>query len=123
MNPFEGTILQDFVENIVLIDETTASDGLGGFVYEWTDGAEISVAVIQPRDTKATIANAIVGQQSLTILTSTAIELKRDKYFRRKSNGKTYKIDHDNTERLAPDDSELQLRATTAAEAALPKRV
>jgi hypothetical protein len=123
MNPFEGTILQDFVENIVLLDETTASDGLGGFVYEWTDGAEISVAVIQPRDTKATIANAIVGQQSLTILTSTAIELKRDKYFRRKSNGKTYKIDHDNTERLAPDDSELQWRATTAAEAALPKRV
>ena len=123
MNPFEGTILQDFVENIVLLDETTASDGLGGFVYEWTDGAEISVAVIQPRDTKATIANAIVGQQSLTILTSTAIELKRDKYFRRKSNGKTYKIDHDNTERLAPDDSELQWRAATAAEAALPKRV
>lgn len=123
MSPFEGTILQDFVESIVLLDETTVSDGLGGFVTEWTDGATIDVAVIQPRDTKATIATAIVGQQSLTILTSTAIELKRDKYFRRKSNGKTYKLDRDNTERLAPDDSELQWRATTAAEAALPKSV
>lgn len=123
MNPFEGTILQDFVENIVLLDETTASDGFGGFVPEWKDGAEISVAVIQPRDTKATIATAIVGKQSLTILTSTAIELKHDKYFRRISNGKTYKIDHDNTERLAPDDSDLQWRVTTAAEAALPKNV
>lgn len=123
MNPFEGTILQDFVESIVLLDETTVSDGLGGFVTEWTDGATIDVAVIQPRDTKATIATAIVGQQSLTIITSTAIELKRDKYFRRKSNGKTYKFDRDNTERLAPDDSELQWRTTTAAEAALPKSV
>ncbi|MBR0340740.1 MAG: head-tail adaptor protein [Oscillospiraceae bacterium] len=123
MNPFEGTVLQNFVEEIVLYDETTVSDGLGGFTTEWVEGAEISVAIIQPHDAKAAIANAIVGQQSITILTSTSIELKRDKYFRRASNGKTYKIDHDNTERLAPDDSDLQWRTTTAAEVALPKSV
>ena len=123
MNPFEGTILQNYIEVLILIDETTVSDGLGGFATEWVDGAEISTPVIQPKDAKAIIANAIVGQQSITIITSTAIELKRDKYFRRVSNGKTYKIDHDNTERLTPDDSELQWRVTTATEAALPKSV
>lgn len=123
MTGFEGTLLQDFSEIIVLLDETTVSDGLGGFDTAWAEGAEISVAIVQPRDTKATIADAIVGQQSITILTSSAIELKRDKYFRRRKNEKTYKIDYDNSERLSPDDSDMKWRMTTATEAVLPKKV
>lgn len=123
MTEFEGTVLQDFQENIVLLDEISVADGFGGFKASWADGAEISVAIIQPRDAKATIANAIVGQQSLTILTGISITLKKDKYFRRASNGKTYKFDYDNTERLAPDDSDLQWRMTTATEAAVPMTV
>lgn len=121
MTIFDGTLMESYIEDIVLIDETSVSDGFGGFDTAWTDGAEIQVAIVQPHDGSQTIANAIVGKQSITITTGTNITLKRDKYFRRVRNGKTYRIDHDNTDKLTPDDSELQWRVTTATEAALPK--
>lgn len=121
MTVFDGTVIENFQEEIILIDETTVSDGYGGYETKWKDGAKIVVGLVQPHDGSTTIANAIVGKQSITIMTGTDTDLKRDKYFKRVSNGKTYKLDRDNNEKLAPDDSTLQWRVTTATEAALPK--
>lgn len=120
MTVFDGTLMEQYQENIILLDETTASDGYGGFDTVWVDGAEMTLAIIQPHDSGTTIANAIVGKQTITIVSGTNVDLKRDKYFRRAKNGKTYRFDKDNAEKLAPDDSELQWRVTTATEAALP---
>lgn len=122
MSIFTGTLLEYFEEEITLIDEISVDDGFGSFKPEWIDGAKITVAIIQPRDTKTVIANAISGKQSITIITGTDVELKQDKYFRRESDGKTYKIDYDNMEKLAPKNSKLQWRKTTATGAALPKK-
>lgn len=117
---FNETIMKDYQEQLVMLDRTTVPDGYGGFTVEWVEGAEFTAVMIQPQSGTADIAKAITQTKQYKIVTGTNITLHKDDYFRRVKDGKNFKILSDNTDRLAPDDSELQMRATTAEEVTLP---
>lgn len=118
---FEGTVMQDFKETkLALLDRTTVSDGYGGFTVKWVEGARFSGVLTQPKNLNQEVAKADTGKYSYTLATSTNIKLKKDTYFRRLSDGKDFVIENDNYNRLAPDDSALQMFATTAHEVTLP---
>ena len=117
---FDETIMKDFQENLVMLDRTTVSDGYGGFEVAWVEGATFIAVLTQPQSGSAEIAQAITETKTYKIVTGTNITLHKDDYFRRVRDGKNFKILKDNTDRLAPDDSELQMRVTSAEEVELP---
>lgn len=120
MSIFDETIMKDYQESLVMLDRRTVPDGLGGFTVEWQDGAPFTAVMTQPNSGTAEIAQAIAESKTYKIVTATNITLHKDDYFRRVRDGKTFKILNGNTDRLAPDDSELQMRVTTAEEVTLP---
>lgn len=120
MSIFDETIMKDFQENLVMLDRRTVPDGYGGIKTQWVDGAEFTAVMTQPQSGSAEIADAITESKTYKVVTGTNIALNKDDYFRRVRDGKTFKILNGNADRLAPDDSELQMRVTTAEEVALP---
>ena len=117
---FDETIMKDFQENLVMLDRRTVPDGYGGFTVEWVEGAAFTAVMTQPQSGSAEIADAITERKTYKVVTGTNITLNKDDYFRRIRDGKIFKILNGNTDRLAPDDSELQMRVTTAEEVTLP---
>lgn len=120
MSIFDETIMKDYQESLVMLDRRTVPDGLGDFKTVWQDGAPFTAVMTQPNSGTAEIAQAIAESKTYKIVTATNITLNKDDYFRRVRDGKTFKILNGNTDRLAPDDSELQMRVTTAEEVTLP---
>lgn len=120
MSIFDETIMKDFQENLVMLDRRTVPDGYGGIKTQWVDGAEFTAVMTQPQSGSAEIADAITESKTYKVVTGTNITLNKDDYFRRVRDGKTFKILNGNADRLAPDDSELQMRVTTAEEVTLP---
>lgn len=117
---FNDTVMKDYQENLVMLDRRTVPDGYGGFTVEWVDGAAFTAVMTQPQSGTAEIAQAITESKTYKIVTGTNITLNKDDHFRRVRDGKTFQILNGNTDRLAPDDSELQMRVTTAKEVVLP---
>lgn len=117
----KGTILDQFEEtNLVILDRTTVKDGYGGIKTVWKDGAEFTGALIQPKDLASEIAKVETQKESYTLVTSTNITLKKDTYFKRSSDGKTFVVKFDNTNKRVPDSSTLQVRYTPVEEANPP---
>lgn len=121
MSVFDGTVLEDFQENLVMLDKTTTADDYGGIKRVWVDGAKFIAAMTQPQNISAEIAQALTAKKSYKVITETGVTLSSGDYFRRARDGKTFMIVNGNDDRLAPDDSELQMRAATAEETELPK--
>lgn len=121
MSIFDETIMKDYQESLVMLDKRSVEDGYGGFAPpKWTEGARFTAVMTQPNSGSAEIAQAITESKTYKIVTGTNITLNKDDYFRRVRDGKTFKILNGNTDRLAPDDSDLQMRVTTAEEVTLP---
>ena len=117
---FDETIMKDYQVALVMLDRTTVSDGFGGFDTAWVEGAGFTAVLTQPQSGSAEIAQAITEKKKYTLVTGTNITLRKDDYFRRVSDGKNFVVLKDNFDRLAPEDSTLQMRVTSAEEAELP---
>lgn len=120
MSIFDETIMKDYQKSLVMLDRRTVPDGYGGFTVEWQEGAPFTAVVTQPRSGNADIAQAITEKNTYTVVTATNITLNKDDYFRSVADGRNFRVMNSNTDRLAPDDSELQMRVTTAEEVELP---
>lgn len=117
---FDDTVMKDYQTELVMMDRTTVPDGFGGIKTTWAEGAAFTAVVTAPKSGTADIANALVERKTYSVVTGTNVTLRKDDYFKRVSDGKTFKVLNSNTDRLAPDDSTLQMRVTSAEEAELP---
>lgn len=117
---FDDTVMKDFQVELAMLDRTTTEDGYGGVKPVFVEGAHFTAVMTQPKSGTADIAQAITETKTYKIVTGTNVELRKDDYFRRISDGRNFVILNNNYDRLAPDDSELQMRVTTAQEVTLP---
>lgn len=115
------TMLKDFTEEFVMMDETTMIDSFGSIVPVWKEGAPFKAALTAPQNGTAEIAEAIREKKSFKLVTETNITLKQGKFFKRVSDGVVFKVLRDNTDKLTPNDSSIPMRATEAEITELPK--
>lgn len=116
----ENTLLSEFAEMLVIMDRTTVSDGFGGFNVVWKEGAPFTGALTSSQNGTAKIAEAITETKTFKLVTDTAVTLLKDMYFKRISDGTFFRVMRNNTDKLAPDDSPISLRATEAELTELP---
>ena len=117
----ESTLLNDYTENFVLMDETTTIDSYGSIVPVWKEGATFKAALTAPQNGTAEIAEAIREKKSFNVVTETNITLKQGKFFKRLSDGVVFKVLRDNTDKLTPNNSGIPMRYTEAEITELPK--
>lgn len=117
------SLLDDYMENCVMIDKTTVSDGRGGFDYAFVDGAEFQAAITLDNSIQAKIAE----QQGVTgvykVTTTKSINLQYHDIFKRVSDGKIFRATSDGDDKKTPVSATLNMRQVSAEEYTLPSTI
>lgn len=114
------SLLDEYMENCVMIDKTTVSDGRGGFDYAFVEGAEFQAAITLDNSIQAKIAEqqGVTGIYSVT--TQKSINLQYHDIFRRSSDGKVFRVTSDGDDKKTPPSATLNMRQVSAEEYTLP---
>lgn len=114
------SLLTQAMETCVMIDRTTTSDGYGGIISVWTDGAEFQAAIVLDSSMQARVA-AVQGVTALyTITTKKTLNLQYHDVFRRVSDGKVFRVTSDGDDKKTPASASLNMRNVSAEEWSLP---
>lgn len=110
------SLLEEAKEQCTMVDKVSVPDGVGGFRYQWTDGASFLSAVTVHQSIEARLAE----KQGVTALydvhTSRSINLQYHDVFRRESDGKIFRVTSDGDDNKTPNSAGLDDRVVTAEE-------
>ena len=110
------SLLSEAMEKCIMMDKTTVSDGRGGFTTKWTDGAEISAAIVFDSSMQARMAEAAGVKALYTITTAKNVNLQYHDVFRRESDNKIFRVTSDGDDKKTPTSASLNTRQVTAEE-------
>lgn len=114
------SLLTESFEPFLMLDKSTQSDGYGGYVTTWTEGAEFQAAATFDTSIAARVA-AVQGVKNLyTITTGRAITLQPFDVIKRVSDEKIFRISSDGKDKKTPPSASLDMRVVSAEEWRLP---
>lgn len=103
-----------------MIDKQTVSDGMGGTVTQWVDGAKFDAAVIKDSSMNARIAEKQGVTEVYTVTTGKNVQLDFHDVFRRNSDGAVFRVTSNVTDSRTPDVASFQFGQVTAERWVLP---
>ena len=115
------SLLTNAMEPCILLDKSTASDGRGGYITTWTDGAEFAAAITLDSSMQAKIAEAQGVTAVYTVTTTRAINLQYHDVFRRAEDGKIFRVTSDGDDKKTPPTAGLNMRQVSAEEWEIPQ--
>ena len=108
------SLLAEAMTTCTMIDRRTTSDGRGGYVTTWVDGAEIQAAIVLDSSMQARIAEAQGVKSLYTVTTPRAVNLQFHDVLRRDSDGKIFRVTSDGDDKKTPSSATLDMRQVTA---------
>lgn len=116
------SLLDESMEECIIMDKTTVPDGYGGFTNEWREGAPISAAVVLDNSIEARVADKQGVTALYTVTTRKSINLQYHDIFKRKRDGKLFRVTSDGDDNATPASARLDMRQVSAEEIdALPR--
>lgn len=112
-------LLHDSMENCVMLNKQTTSDGYGGYETTWVDGAEFKAAIVLDTSIQAKVAEQQGVTGIYTITTSRALNLQYHDVFRRVRDGKIFRVTSDGDDKLTPASATLDMRQVSGEEFSL----
>lgn len=112
-------LLNEFIQmtgKCVLLDKTTVSDGVGGYTTTYAEGAEFDAAITLDSSIQAKIAEQQGVTALYTVTTSKALNLQYHDVFKRKSDGKIFRVTSDGDDKRTPPSATLDMRQVSAEE-------
>ena len=110
------SLLTDAFEACTMLDKITTSDGYGGRITTWSDGAEFDAAIVLDTSMQARTAEAQGVTALYTVTTKKAMNLQYHEVFRRESDGKIFRVTSDGDDKKTPDSAGLNMRQVSAEE-------
>ena len=114
------SLLSDAMEECVLLDKTTVSDGYGGYESRYVEGAEFSAAIVFDTSIEARRAEKEGVSSLYTVTTSRGLILEYHQVFKRQRDGKIFRVTSDGDDKFTPRSATLDMRQVTAEEWSLP---
>lgn len=114
------SLLNDAMEKCVILNKKTSSDGYGGFITSWTDGAEFEAAIVFDTSIEARRAEAEGVTSVYTVTVPRSVNLEYHDVFRRVADGKIFRVTSDGDDKFTPSSATLDMRQVTAEEWSLP---
>lgn len=114
------SLLDSAMTTCVLLDKSTASDGRGGYVATWTDGAVFQAAITFDTSMQARTAEAQGVKSLYTVTTRKAMNLQFHDVFRREEDGKIFRVTSDGDDKKTPTPAGLDMRQVSAEEYTIP---
>lgn len=96
------SLIDCMMESCVFMVKKSVPDGSGGSDTTWTEGEPIRAAIIRDTSTEAKIAEAAGTVELYTVTVSRTVHLKYHDVIKRLSDGKTFRITSDNSEKKTP---------------------
>ena len=115
------SLLTEAMTKCVFLDKMHVPDGYGGHDEIWTDGAEFDAAVVLDSSTQARIAEKQGVTALYTVTTKKTVNLQFHEVFKRKSDGKTFRVTSDGDDKKTPDSAWLNMRQVSAEEWEIPR--
>ena len=113
------SLLSEAMDNCIMLDKTTTSDGYGGYIIDWKEGAEFQAAIVLDSSMQARIAEKQGVTALYTITTKKNINLQYHDVFKR-SDGKIFRVTSDGDDKHTPASANLNMRQVSAEEWELP---
>lgn len=114
------SLLDDFARTYVVMEKKRTPDGAGGYIVEWTEGAEFTN--YQALDTSMEARRA--EKEGVTSLYSALVRadfpIEYNDYFKDKTTGLTYRVTSNPEEKVAPKSASFALKYFTAERKELP---
>ena len=114
------SLLSEAMENCIMLDRQTTSDGYGGYVSSWVDGAEIMAAIVLDNSMQARMAEKQGVTALYTITTKRNVNLQYHDVFKRLRDNKIFRVTSDGDDKHTPISAELNMRQVSAEEWELP---
>lgn len=110
------SLLDECMDDCVLYDRRTTSDGYGGYTTEWVEGVEFSATAVVDNSIQARTAKKAGVTSLYTITTSKALNLQYHDVFKRVKDGKIFRVTSDGDDKYTPSSATLNMRQVTAEE-------
>lgn len=108
------SLIDVMMEDCVMLDKRTVPDGLGGFTYEWVEGATFNAAVIKDNTLAARVAEKQGVTELYTVTVDKGLPLQYHDVFRRLSDGYTFRVTSNVTDSETPSVATFQIGQVTA---------
>ena len=113
--------IQDFYEQIIIMEKTTISDGMGGFEIGYKDGAEFLGSITTDNSVEMRIAEQQGVKSIYTLTTNKGVPLDYNDIVKRKKDSKTFRITSNKGDIETPSISNLDFLQVTCEAFELPK--
>lgn len=110
------SLLQRAMTDVVAMEKTRVSDGEGGFIVDWVDGAVFKAAITFDTSMQSRIGEKQGVSSRYTVTTSKNAKLEFHDVIRRLNDGKIFRITSDGDDKQTPDSASFQFVQVTAEE-------
>ena len=108
------SLINKMMDACVIMNRMKESDGEGGFITRWQDGAEILVAIVNDTSMSARIAEQEGVTSTYTLTTSRSNALEYHDVIKRLSDGKIFRVTSDGNDVKSPAVSSLDMSQVSA---------
>lgn len=110
------SLLQQAMTDVVAMEKTRVSDGEGGFIVDWVDGAVFKAAITFDTSMQSRIGEKQGVSSRYTITTTKSAKLEYHDVIRRLNDGKIFRVTSDGDDKQTPDSANFQFLQVTAEE-------
>lgn len=110
------SLIDDWKETCVLIEKKRVPDGEGGFMTTWEDGTEFVAAITFNSSMEARRAETEGVTSLYTVTTDSNAKLGYHDVFRRRKDGKIFRVTSDGDDIQTPKRASFQFSQVTAEE-------
>lgn len=114
------TLLDSMMDDCVLLDRITSSDGVLGIISTWQDGASFKATIVKDSSTEAKLAEKQGVTEVYTVVTAKGSGLNYHDVFRRVSDGQVFRVTSNQADSEAPAASSVQIGKVSAERWVLP---
>lgn len=114
------TLIDSMMERCVMQDKVSTPDGIGGFRYAWTDGAEFDATIIKISSPAITVAEQQGVSEQYNVVVKSGVPLDFHDVFKRKSDGAIFRVTGYSRDSEAPAASTVKIAKVTAERWVIP---
>lgn len=110
------SMLSDSMVRCVILNKNKVSDGEGGFITNWSEGAEFDAAIVLDNSIQARVAEKSGVTSLYTVTVPKGLGIEYHDVFKRKKDGKVFRATSDGKDKHTPDRASFQVAQFTAEE-------
>lgn len=104
----------------VMMDKSTAADGMGGFIPTWSEGAQFYAVIRKDRSPEEVVAQQQGAAETFTVIVDKSVSLDYHDVFKRKSDGAVFRMTSETRDGKAPAWSTVPIAKATCERWELP---